>query len=207
MHKTIQLRVTPDLAADPARLRLHVAREEAIDARTINALLVRRRSIDARQRTIYVNLSLDLYVNEEPPQPDFSDLCYGDVSGRPRVIVVGAGPGGLFAALRLVELGLRPVVVERGKDVHERRRDIARISREHRVDPESNYSFGEGGAFTDVALENCTITIVNAQSAGSALYSYKLAEENDCYFVNASAQSTVTGQVQIKEGVTDMIIS
>lgn len=146
MHKTIQLRVTPDLAADPARLRLHVAREEAIDARTINALLVRRRSIDARQRTIYVNLSLDLYVNEEPPQPDFSDLCYGDVSARPRVIVVGAGPGGLFAALRLVELGLRPVVVERGKDVHERRRDIARISREHRVDPESNYSFGEGGA-------------------------------------------------------------
>lgn len=146
MHKTIQLRVTPDLAADPARLRLHVAREEAIDARTINALLVRRRSIDARQRTIYVNLSLDLYVNEEPPQPDFSDLSYGDVSGRPRVIVVGAGPGGLFAALRLVELGLRPVVVERGKDVHERRRDIARISREHRVDPESNYSFGEGGA-------------------------------------------------------------
>lgn len=146
MHKTIQLRVTPDLAADPARLRLHVAREEAIDARTINALLVRRRSIDARQRTIYVNLSLDLYVNEEPPQPDFSDLRYGDVSGRPRVIVVGAGPGGLFAALRLVELGLRPVVVERGKDVHERRRDIARISREHRVDPESNYSFGEGGA-------------------------------------------------------------
>ena len=146
MHKTIQLRVTPDLAADPSRLRLHVAREEAIDARTINALLVRRRSIDARQRTIYVNLSLDLYVNEEPPQPDFSDLCYGDVSGRPRVIVVGAGPGGLFAALHLVELGLRPVVVERGKDVHERRRDIARISREHRVDPESNYSFGEGGA-------------------------------------------------------------
>lgn len=146
MHKTIQLRVTPDIAADPARLRLHVAREEAIDARTISALLVRRRSIDARQRTVYVNLSLDLYVNEEPPQPDFSDLHYPDVSSRPRVIVVGSGPGGLFAALRLVELGLRPVVLERGKDVHERRRDIARISREHRVDPESNYSFGEGGA-------------------------------------------------------------
>lgn len=146
MQKTIQLRVTPDIAADPARLRLHVAREEAIDARTISAILVRRRSIDARQRTVYVNLSLDLYVNEEPPQPDFSDLHYPDVSSRPRVIVVGSGPGGLFAALRLVELGLRPVVLERGKDVHERRRDIARISREHRVDPESNYSFGEGGA-------------------------------------------------------------
>ena len=154
MHKTIQLRVTPDLAADPARLRLHVAREEAIDARTITALVVRRRSVDARQRTVYVNLGLDLYVNEAPPQPDFSDLRYGDVSSRPRVVIVGAGPGGFFAALRLIELGLRPVVLERGKDVHERRKDIARISREHRVDPESNYSFGEGGAgaFSDGKL-------------------------------------------------------
>ncbi len=154
MHKTIQLRVTPDIAADPAKLRLHVAREEAIDARTISALLVRRRSIDARQRTVYVDFGLDLYVNEQPPQPDYASLRYPDVSGRPRVVVVGAGPGGLFAALRLVQLGLRPVVLERGKDVHARRKDIALISREHRVDPESNYAFGEGGAgaFSDGKL-------------------------------------------------------
>ena len=154
MHKTIRIRVTPDIAADPARLRRHVAAEEAIDERTIRALLIRRRSIDARQRMVCVELGLDLYVNEEPPSPDFSDLHYPYVGDRPRVLVVGAGPGGLFAALRLVELGFCPVVLERGKDVHARRKDIALISREQRVDPESNYAFGEGGAgaFSDGKL-------------------------------------------------------
>lgn len=146
MHKTLHIRVTPDVAADDVRLRRHVAAGESIDARTITALRIRRRSIDARQRTIYVNLQVELYVNEEPPAAEFEAPVYPDVSRAPRVVVVGAGPGGLFAALRLIELGLRPVVLERGKDVHERRRDIARISREHKVDAESNYAFGEGGA-------------------------------------------------------------
>lgn len=146
MIKELQIRVTPDVAFQRERLCQFVAREEGIDVRTINALKIRRRSIDARQRTVYVNLSLELFVNEDPPAADFAPVAYGDVSGRPAVVVVGAGPGGLFAALRLIELGLRPIVLERGKDVHERRRDIARISREHHVDAESNYAFGEGGA-------------------------------------------------------------
>lgn len=146
MLKQINLRVTPDIAYVSDRLHAYVAREINSDARTIKAVRIRKRSIDARQRTIYVNLSLDIYINEEAPQLSFDPVEYQDVSRGPQVIVVGAGPAGLFAALRLIELGARPIVLERGKDVHERRKDIARISREHKVDPESNYSFGEGGA-------------------------------------------------------------
>lgn len=146
MLKQINIRVAPNIAADERLLTRYAAGETGIDARTIKGLRIRRRSIDARQRQIYVNLSIDLYVNEMPPHLDFEPVQYGDVSHAPRVIVVGAGPGGLFAALRLIELGKRPVVLERGKDVHERRKDIALISRQHSVNPESNYSFGEGGA-------------------------------------------------------------
>lgn len=146
MLKQINIRVAPNIAADERLLTRYAAGETGIDARTIKGLRIRRRSIDARQRQIYVNLSIDLYVNEMPPRLDFEPVQYGDVSHAPRVIVVGAGPSGLFAALRLIELGKRPVVLERGKDVHERRKDIALISRQHSVNPESNYSFGEGGA-------------------------------------------------------------
>lgn len=146
MFKQLNIRVAPNIAADERLLTRYAAGETSIDARTIKGLRIRRRSIDARQRQIYINLSIDLYINEMPPRLDFEPVHYGDVSRAPRVIVVGAGPGGLFAALRLIELGKRPVVLERGKDVHERRKDIALISRRHTVDPESNYSFGEGGA-------------------------------------------------------------
>lgn len=146
MIKESTLRVLPNIAADERLLTKYAAGEVGIDMRTIKALRIVRRSIDARQRTVYVNLSLRLYINEQPPRLDFEPIDYPDVSRAPRVIVVGAGPAGLFAALRLIELGRRPVVLERGRDVHERRKDIALISRNHQVSPESNYSFGEGGA-------------------------------------------------------------
>ncbi len=146
MQKTLNLRVLPNIAAQDRELRRYVAQELGIDARTLTDIRIRRRSIDARQRTIYVNLSIDIYINEPAPRQEFIPIDYPDVSKGQQIVVVGAGPGGLFAALRLIELGIKPIVLERGKDVHERRKDIARISREHKVDSESNYSFGEGGA-------------------------------------------------------------
>ena len=146
MQQTLSLRVVPAIAAQEAALKDYVAKELGVPPAHIKALRIRKRSIDARQRTIYVNLTLEAFVNEEPREAEFERVDYPNVEGAASVVVVGAGPGGLFAALRLIELGRRPIVLERGKDVHERRKDIARISREHKVDGESNYSFGEGGA-------------------------------------------------------------
>ena len=141
-----QLRILPEQAASEQSLKQYISQEKGLDVRTINAIRILKRSIDARQRTIYINLTIRVFVNETPSEDEFERTDYPNVEGRPAVIVVGAGPGGLFAALKLIELGLRPIVVERGKNVRERKEDLARISREHKVDAESNYSFGEGGA-------------------------------------------------------------
>ena len=141
-----QLRVLPQVAADTDSLRRFIADEQGIAYGQIKGVRILKRSIDARQRTIFVNLKVRVYVGEEPQDDVFEPVDYHDVSDRPQVVVVGAGPGGLFAALRLIELGYRPVVLERGKDVHERKKDLAQISRTQLVDPESNYCFGEGGA-------------------------------------------------------------
>lgn len=146
MIQELQLRILPQIAAQQQVLREHIAREKGIDVRTINHIRILKRSIDARQRQVMVNLTVRLYINEQPEEQTFEPVEYHDVSGAKQVVVVGAGPGGLFAALRLVELGLRPVVIERGKDVHERKKDLAQIKRQQKVDPESNYCFGEGGA-------------------------------------------------------------
>ena len=146
MIQEYQLRVLPEQAASEQSLKQYISREKGLDVRTVQAVRVLRRSIDARQRVIFVNLKVRVFVNEQPADDEFVRTDYPNVEGKPSVIVVGAGPGGLFAALKLIESGLRPVVVERGKNVRERKADLARISREHKVDPESNYSFGEGGA-------------------------------------------------------------
>ena len=143
MTREINLRILPQEAYNEQSIMAYLQKNEGIKVQAIRVL---KRSIDARQRTIYVNLTIRIYINEEPEELLFTPIEYHDVSDAPQVIVVGAGPGGLFAALRLIELGLRPIVIERGKDVHERKKDLARIRPEQRVDPESNYSFGEGGA-------------------------------------------------------------
>lgn len=146
MVNEYQLRILPEQAASEQSLKTYISREKGLDIRTINAVRVLKKSIDARQRIIYVNVKVQVFINEVPDTQEYIPTEYKNVSGKPQVIVVGAGPGGLFAALRLIELGLRPIVIERGKNVRERKEDLAKISREHKVDPESNYSFGEGGA-------------------------------------------------------------
>lgn len=146
MIQELNLRVLPEVAANEDKLRAWVAREVGFEVSAIEAVRVLRRSIDARQRVIQVNLKVRAYIHELPSDPEFVKVEYGDVRNGKMVVVVGAGPGGLFAALRLIELGMRPIVVERGKNVRERKKDIAQISRLQVVDEESNYSFGEGGA-------------------------------------------------------------
>ena len=146
MTSEYQVRVLPQVAASEQSLKAWLADEYGFDVRTCNGVRILKRSIDARQRTIFVNLKVRVYINEQPTDDEYQHVDYPDVSERPQVIVVGAGPGGLFAALKLIELGLRPIVLERGKNVHDRKRDLAEISRSQQVDPESNYCFGEGGA-------------------------------------------------------------
>ena len=146
MTNEYQIRVTPEVAAQEDRLKAYLADEQGIDVRTIYGVRILKRSIDARQRQIFVNLKVRVYVNEQPHDDEYQRTEYPNVEGRPQVIVVGAGPGGLFAALRLIELGLRPIVLERGKNVHDRKKDLALITKTQQVDAESNYCFGEGGA-------------------------------------------------------------
>ena len=146
MTNEYQIRVVPEVAAQEDRLKAYLADEHGIDVRTIWGVRILKRSIDARQRQIYVNLKVRVYVNEQPHDDEYVRTDYPNVEGRPQVIVVGAGPGGLFAALRLIELGLRPIVLERGKNVHDRKKDLANITKTQKVDSESNYCFGEGGA-------------------------------------------------------------
>ena len=129
MIQEFQLRALPEQAISEQALKQFIGREKGLDIRTIHSIRVLKRSIDARQRTIYVNLKVRLYINEIPHDEEFVRTEYRKVENSPQVIVVGAGPGGLFAALRLIELGLRPIVVERGKNVRDRKTDIARISR------------------------------------------------------------------------------
>jgi len=146
MIKDLQIRVSPQIATDEQALRKQLSQDAGIDNKSITSIRVLRRSIDARHRNIFINLLVRIYVGEEQEEPDFIPIEYKEVSGARKAIVVGAGPGGLFAALRLIELGVKPIVVERGKNVRERKNDIAQIARTQQVDEESNYSFGEGGA-------------------------------------------------------------
>ena len=146
MIQEYQIRILPEQAASEEGIKRYLSKEKGLDVRTLNQVRVLKRSVDARQRTIFVNLKVCAYINEFPQDDQYVHTEYPDVSSRPRVIVVGEGPGGLFASLRLIELGYRPIVLERGKDVRERKKDLSNITKTQKVDGESNYCFGEGGA-------------------------------------------------------------
>ena len=146
MIQEYQIRILPEQAASEEGIKRYLSKEKGLDVRTLNQVRVLKRSIDARQRTIFVNLKVRAYVNEFPQDDPYIHTEYPDVSSKPRVIVVGEGPGGLFASLKLIELGYRPIVLERGKDVRERKKDLSNITKTQKVDGESNYCFGEGGA-------------------------------------------------------------
>ncbi|BFM42244.1 FAD-binding protein [Flavobacterium sp. CFS9] len=149
MPRELLLQVTPEIAANELLLKDHLSKQIKVSPKEIQHVSILKRSIDARQKAIKINLKVIIYLKGEPFQETKIELpVYKDVSSAQEVIVVGAGPAGLFAALQLIELGLKPVVLERGKDVRGRRRDLKAINREHIVNEDSNYCFGEGGAGT-----------------------------------------------------------
>lgn len=148
MQKEYQIQVTPETAQNQEQLKTYISRQFNHAKNEIIHVAILKRSIDARQKSIKINLKVNVFLNETPVKKDIDIPGYTDVSDSQEIIVIGAGPAGLFAALKLIEKGLKPIVIERGKDVRDRRRDLAAITKNHLVNEDSNYCFGEGGAGT-----------------------------------------------------------
>jgi len=151
MVKQLELVLLPEEAADEAKVFRKACTELSLPPSRIKALSILKRSIDARSKIVKIRLQVEVFIDEKPVQKEDPSTLFHfnkDVSGKPEVLIIGFGPAGMFAALRLIELGYKPIVIERGKDVRNRRRDLAAINKEGKVDPDSNYCFGEGGAGT-----------------------------------------------------------
>ena len=148
MQKVLSFQTDPETAASPPLLQREVARELRISPSEIRHVEIEKRSIDARQRQVKINLKVTVYVGEDFRESEMDMPGYKEVKDAEPVIIVGAGPAGLFAALKCIESGLKPIVLERGKDIRARRRDLKALNQQHLVNPDSNYCFGEGGAGT-----------------------------------------------------------
>ncbi len=149
MPTELQLQVSPEIAANENLLYEYVAKLVRVSTKLVSKVVIHKRSIDARQKAIKVNLKVSVYlIDEKYTEQKITLPNYENVSNKQEILIVGAGPAGLFAALQLIELGLKPIVIERGKDVRGRRRDLKAINVDHLVNEDSNYCFGEGGAGT-----------------------------------------------------------
>src|SRR5882757_8541268 len=149
MQKIISIKLLPSEAADEIAIKKYIAHSEAVKSTAVSGFTVLKQSIDARGKKAWVNLAVRAFINEPFQQRELLSFSFKDVTRtEKRVIIIGAGPAGLFAALKLIESGIRPIILERGKDVRARRRDLALLNKEGEVNPESNYCFGEGGAGT-----------------------------------------------------------
>lgn len=147
MRKEINLVLSPQEAADDNAIRQAAIKSLGLEENDLKAVITLRKSIDARNRNVKMNVRAEVFINDLPDSKPFSPKFKNVTNGK-RIIIVGSGPAGLFAALRLIELGYKPIILERGKEVKERKRDIALLNRESIVDEDSNYAFGEGGAGT-----------------------------------------------------------
>jgi uncharacterized FAD-dependent dehydrogenase len=149
MQKTITIKLLPREAADSEAIKTYIAQVEAVKPTSISGFNIVKQSIDARGKQPWINLTVQAFIDEPYQQRGSPPFIFKNVTRAPtKVLIVGAGPAGLFAALKLIEAGIKPVIIERGKDVRARRRDLAQLNKEGEVNPESNYCFGEGGAGT-----------------------------------------------------------
>jgi uncharacterized FAD-dependent dehydrogenase len=149
MQKTLILKLLPSEAASELVIKKYIAQTEAVKAADVSGFTILKHSVDARGKQAWINLSLKAFINEPLQKRELMQFDFQNVGNKEKqVIIIGAGPAGLFAALQLIEMGIKPVILERGKDVKARRRDLAILNKEGEVNPESNYCFGEGGAGT-----------------------------------------------------------
>lgn len=149
MQQKISLKLLPSEAADDLTVKKYIANATGNKLSSVNGYHIIKQSIDARSKTIWTNLTLNAFINEPFHSRKIQQFSFKEVkNASKKVIIIGAGPAGLFAALYLIEQGIKPILLERGKDVRSRRRDLALLNKEGIINPESNYCFGEGGAGT-----------------------------------------------------------